>query len=308
MSRRKFKPPRNGLRDLGWRVLSAGAGIAAFALVLSTHKWFSGVSGAVLPFALLLACIGGVILWTTRTRAPSETPLSKDPERPDRRIEPRMDQVVDRTPTELSRLVAGATDHKVGSGAPQEWSTDVFDVIEWRRFEAVVERLFQQAGFQTKAQSHGADGGVDIWLYSRNQSDAPASLVQCKHWSGKRIGVDKVRELRGVMAAHQVTRGQFATTSSFTAEAIEFAKSNGINLLDVNRLLSLIRQRSVDQQRELLQVALEGEYWRPTCVNCGVKMVERTPKAGGAPFWGCVLFPRCRTTMPMRAVTRPSSL
>ena len=79
----------------------------------------------------------------------------------------------------------------------------VFDAIEWRRLEALVEELFRQAGFITKSQSHGADGGVDIWLYSKHQTDgAPVSIVQCKHWSGKQVGVDKVRELRGVMASH----------------------------------------------------------------------------------------------------------
>ena len=51
----------------------------------------------------------------------------------------------------------------------------MFDVIECRGFEAVVERLFQQAGFETKSQSHGACDGVDVWLYSRNQPGEPVS-------------------------------------------------------------------------------------------------------------------------------------
>ena len=92
----------------------------------------------------------------------------------------------------------------------------MFEVIEWRRFEAVVEALFRQAGFETRSQSHGADGGVDIWLHSRSVPDRAVSVVQCKHWQGRRVGVDKIRELRGVMAAHGVKRGQFATTSTFT--------------------------------------------------------------------------------------------
>ena len=176
----------------------------------------------------------------------------------------------------------------------------MFEVIEWRRFEAVVERLFAQAGFETRSQSHGADGGVDVWLYSRHTPGKPVSVVQCKHWQGKRVGVDKIRELRGVMAAHDVKRGQFATTSTFTPEAEAFARENGINLLDIGRLLELVGKRTADQQRELLAVALEGEYWRPTCVNCGGKLVERTAREGGRLFWGCPNFPRCRTTMPMR--------
>jgi restriction system protein len=123
--------------------------------------------------------------------------------------------------------------------------------------------------------------------------------VQALEWQA---GVDKVRELRGVMASHDIKRGQFATTSEFSQHAEEFAAKNGINLLNGRGLLALIRQRSEAQQAMLLEIALEGEYHRPTCVNCGTKMVERTPKGGGRAFWGCQNYPRCRKTMPMRSV------
>jgi restriction system protein len=164
----------------------------------------------------------------------------------------------------------------------------------------LVETLFKQVGFHTKAQTHGADGGVDIWLSSPAQPDVPLSLIQCKHWYGKRVGVDKIREFRGVMASFKVPRGQYATSSSFTADAVSFAEQNGIFLLDADQLLELVAKRSPEQQQALLNVALEGEYWRPTCVNCGVKMVSRSPRNGGKDFWGCVNYPRCKTTLPMR--------
>ena len=138
-------------------------------------------------------------------------------------------------------------------------------------------------------------------LYSCHEPGKPASLVQCKHWQGNKVGVDKVRELRGVMAAQGVSRGQFATTSTFTADAVAFARENGINLLDVTGLMKLISLRTPEQQAALLAVALAGEYWRPTCVNCGTKLVERTPRNGGAKFWGCPAYPKCKTTMPMRS-------
>lgn len=131
---------------------------------------------------------------------------------------------------------------------PIEWNRTVFEVIEWRRFEAVVERLFQQAGFETKSQSHGADEGVDVWLYSRHQPGEPVGLVQCKHWQGKKVGVDKLRELRGVMAAKNVKRGEFVTSSTFTLDAVSFARESGINLLDARGLLDLINERTAGQQ------------------------------------------------------------
>lgn len=103
------------------------------------------------------------------------------------------------------------------------------------------------------------------------------------------------------MATKGVSHGQFATTSTFTDDAIAFAKETGVNLLDVKKLLALIAERSQDQQRALLSIALEGNYWRPTCVNCGIKMVDRNPRKDGSAFWGCAGYPRCKTTMPMRA-------
>jgi restriction system protein len=179
------------------------------------------------------------------------------------------------------------------------WSERVFDAIEWRRFEAVCESLFAQAGFKARTQSHGADGGVDIWLYSRN-AKGPAAVVQCKHWRGKAVGVKEVREFFGVMASKQLRRGTFATSSVFTPDALRFGKENGISLLDARALLGLIGKRTPEQQQDLLAIAYEGDFWRPTCASCGIKMVERSPKKGGTAFWGCAQFPKCRATLPMR--------
>lgn len=183
---------------------------------------------------------------------------------------------------------------------PASWGPDVLDVIEWRRLEALVDALFHQAGFETRSQSHGADGGVDVWLHTPLAPEKPVGVVQCKHHR-KPVGVDKVRELRGVMAAHGVGRGQFVSTAGFTADALAFGRANEINLLDGTALLGLIGRRSPEQQAELLAVATEGEFWRPTCAGCGVKMVERTPRGGGRAFWGCVNYPGCRSTLQVRS-------
>jgi len=183
------------------------------------------------------------------------------------------------------------------SEPPDAWSAEVFDLIEWRRFELVVEALFAQAGFETRAQPCGADGGVDIWLHSKNRGGAAVSIVQCKHWTVWQVGVKPVRELRGAMAAHGIARGQFVTTSRYSHEARAFAKDNGIMLHDTRSLLALIAGREPTQQQELLRVAFHGEYWRPTCASCGIKLVERQARDGGKPFWGCRHYPKCRTTM-----------
>ncbi|QTD44030.1 restriction endonuclease [Ottowia testudinis] len=183
------------------------------------------------------------------------------------------------------------------------WNPEVFAAIEWRRFEAVVEALFAQAGFETRAQTHGADGGVDVWLHSRHAGGAPVGVVQCKHWQGKPVPVSAMREFFGVMASHGLKRGTYATTSRFTPEALAFANANGINAQDGDGLLKLIATRTPEQQSALLAMAFDGEYWRPTCASCGMKMAERTARSNGKRFWGCVNFPHCKATLPMPAAT-----
>jgi restriction system protein len=140
--------------------------------------------------SLLLLVLGGGLVWLGRRRSVVRgTGVTASPVRPPRTPFATRDDVVDRTVTELLRNVAERVPANARLEAPVHWGAEVFDAIEWRRFEAVVERLFQQAGFETRAQSHGADMGVDVWLYSRNQPGQPVSLVQCKHWTGKRVGV-----------------------------------------------------------------------------------------------------------------------
>lgn len=168
------------------------------------------------------------------------------------------------------------------------WNKQVFADIEWRRFEGVCERLFAQSGFKTKSQSHGADGGVDVWMYSAH-AEGPVSIAQCKHFRSKEVDVKLIREFFGVMSSHKLQRGTFVTTSTFTADAQKFANENGINALDGDKLLKLIATRTPEQQKELLDIAYEGEYSIPTCASCGIKLLKRTK------FWGCSNFPKCRS-------------
>ena len=112
------------------------------------------------------------------------------------------------------------------------------------------------------------------------------------------MGVRELREFYGVMTSHKLKRGTFATTSTYTPEALAFARANSIHTLDGAGLLQLISRRTPAQQQELLQVAYEGEYWRPTCASCGTKMVERSRSSDGGLFWGCTNYPRCKRTLP----------
>lgn len=49
---------------------------------------------------------------------------------------------------------------------------------------------------------------------------------------------------------------------------------------------------------------LQDEAYDHTCASCGIKLVERTPAKGGAGFWGCSNYPRCKSRLPMVAALR----
>lgn len=288
-----------------------GIGLCALGLGFLIIPWFIGSSpilkivGAGLRTPGWLALAAGVVLLgihhVTKAKVAKTNPLPQ--------LTPRAPTPTERrVPRDMAGDIAGHQ-REPDLAARQtrqvatNWSPAVFAAIEWRRFEAVCETLFAQAGFQTRSQSHGADGGVDIWLHSAN-AQGPVAVVQCKHWQGKAVGVKEIREFFGVMASHQLKRGTYATTSTYTADAQQFAKDNGISALDGPALLTLIAKRTPEQQQALLAVAHEGEYWRPTCASCGIKLLERTPAKGGAAFWGCSNYPKCKSRLPMAAAMR----
>ena len=91
----------------------------------------------------------------------------------------------------------------------------------------------------------------------------------------------------------------FATTTTFSDEAKNYAKANGIDLMDGAAVLASILTLTDEQQAGLLQLATAGDYTTPTCPSCAVKMTKREPNAGGQTFWGCVNFPRCRSIINM---------
>lgn len=73
-----------------------------------------------------------------------------------------------------------------------------------------------------------------------------------------------------------------------------------LEALRVEELLAMVTRLTPAQQEALLAHAYEDEYWRPTCVRCGLKMVERPDHQGDAGVWSCAAAPRCAFTLPLR--------
>ncbi len=181
---------------------------------------------------------------------------------------------------------------------PQTWDVSVLKIIEWKRFEKVCTEYLRMAGFVAKETKIGADGGVDI-IVSKANDENFKGIVQCKAWNTYKVGVKPIRELFGIMAADRIGTGVFMTSGDFTSEAEEFAKGK-INLVWGEKFINQIKKLSEEDQKRLLDVALEGDYTTPTCPQCDIKMALRESSKGrntGGKFWGCVKYPRCKQTL-----------
>jgi restriction system protein len=131
-------------------------------------------------------------------------------------------------------------------------------------------------------------------------------LVQCKHWKVWKVGVKIVRELRGVVSSEGADGGIVVTSGKFSGDAVDFARTSGIRLVDGEELLLMIRavqRRPQAQATTASSVApvvapvAAPDTLTPACPKCGGVMVLRTARQGanaGGRFWGCSGYPRCR--------------
>lgn len=139
---------------------------------------------------------------------------------------------------------------------------------------------------------------MDIKLY-QDDSDNPTSIVQCKAWTSKHVGVKEIREFLGVMTHEKIAKGFYMTSGEFSIDAKGTATSNKITLINGALFLAMIERLLENSQQKLLALATEGDYKTPSCSSCGTKMIKRNGKRGE--FWGCSNFPRCKQMLHFKA-------
>jgi hypothetical protein len=105
---------------------------------------------------------------------------------------------------------------------------DHFHRLNPRAFEVLLSRVFQNQGFTTELGPGSGDGGVDIRLWQRDPLGDVLTLVQAKRYAPHRkIELEAVAALRGVMAVEEAPRGMFVTTSTYLPSARRFAARAG---------------------------------------------------------------------------------
>jgi restriction system protein len=185
---------------------------------------------------------------------------------------------------------------------------DSINQLPWQEFESLLCEAFRRQGFVVEHSGGPTpDGGVDIRL----SKVGAVTLVQCKHWQRRQVGVTTVRELLGVVSSEHAQSGIVVTSGSFTHDARAFAERNPIRLMDGRELSQMIQGvrtgGAVAVDHATSRDILSGSLTRVapvSCPNCGAAMTIRTAKSGkhaGSQFYGCTRYPSCRGIRNMTA-------
>ncbi len=173
--------------------------------------------------------------------------------------------------------------------------------LSWREFEQLVGEAYRRQGYDVEETGGGgADGGVDLVLRGNGET----VLVQCKQWRAQQVGVEKVRELFGVVTAEGADRGILVTSGQFTRDAESFKVGKPLVLVDGPALARLVRdvqKAPVPPTTTQSAASAARDETVYTCPLCGGRMVLRTAKRGahaGSSFYGCARYPACKGTRP----------
>lgn len=175
---------------------------------------------------------------------------------------------------------------------------DALHGMNWRQFEQLVAEGFSRQGYQVERTGRaGPDGGVDVEL----RRGGELHLVQCKQWRARRVGVEVVRQLYGVMTARGAASGFVVSAGEFTPEATQFASGRNLRLItgaELHRLLKQEHEAAVTPATPASKTrSVFAMRAAPSCPVCGAGMTLRTSQRGayaGRHFWGCTDFPACR--------------
>lgn len=112
------------------------------------------------------------------------------------------------------------------------------ELRQWpvEKVRTLAAALAEAENYVVAVRAGGSD--PDLALVRRGESQ-PRVLVACA--AGGPIGPKRMRELVGALAVENVAMGWFVSPGGFSAEARSYAKQNNIQMIDVDALLSLLR-------------------------------------------------------------------
>lgn len=123
--------------------------------------------------------------------------------------------------------------------------------ISSREFEEIIERIFQDEGFETVLTQATRDGGRDIIATKCEMGKPIVSYIECKRYGRKNsVGVNIVRSLYGVQSSDRANKSILVTTGHVTRDARRFIEDQNVmmSVIDADEIHDLI-QRSAQKYR-----------------------------------------------------------
>jgi len=133
--------------------------------------------------------------------------------------------------------------HQRGS-SDGDTGLDSVRALSWKEFEALAGESFRRLGYEVQEMGSTAPGcGIDLLL----RRDRGKTIVQCKQWRSRRVGVKPLRDVYDAMLAVKADGALFETSGDYTSEARAFAEDKPIGLINGPALLELVeRVRKID--------------------------------------------------------------
>ena len=111
---------------------------------------------------------------------------------------------------------------------------DITRNISPRRFEELVNYIYQIAGHETELTGETRDNGIDIKVFTVPpiMGNPFFTIVQAKqHEPHIKVGEAAIRDLAGTVTIQKADRGHLVTNSDFTMPAVRAAKDAKIDLI-----------------------------------------------------------------------------
>lgn len=110
-------------------------------------------------------------------------------------------------------------------------------ILDWRKFEELLNAVFKNQGYYTELGPGSGDGGVDIRLIQKDSIGEILTLVQAKRYRETNpIDLQAIQALHGVVDDQMAHRGLFVTTSRYLPSAQNFAKRQNGRLILANSM------------------------------------------------------------------------
>jgi restriction system protein len=164
---------------------------------------------------------------------------------PDERLGQALDELREAAETELLELLANVS--------PAYFETIVLDLLHRMGYGASRADLQRVGG--------SGDGGID-GVISLDRLGLEKVYVQAKRWQNN-VGRPELQAFYGALAGQKAKKGVFITTSGFTSQATEFAKSvEGIVLISGTRLASLMIECELGVTSRAIKIPkIDGDYF-----------------------------------------------